>query len=161
MSIRLFDVTKSFGFVALFLALLWASGGAAQSEQKPQIGLAHRMIEIERQGQDKPLLAFDVELPKTRDQEIIGLMFRTEVPVGTGMLFPVSPPMPVAFWMKNTLVPLDMIFIREDGTIANIAHKTKPRDLTPVPSEGPVAYVLEIKGGEAARLGIKAGDKVR
>jgi uncharacterized membrane protein (UPF0127 family) len=75
------------------------------------------------------------------------------------MIFPYDPPQAVAFWMKNTLIPLDMVFIRADGTIVRIATAT-PLSLDPVPSGEPVAAVLEIAGGRAAQLGIDAGDKV-
>jgi len=77
-----------------------------------------------------------------------------------GMLFVFKVQQPVGFWMKNTLIPLDMIFIREDGTIANIAVNTVPLSLDVVPSAEPVAAVLEIAGGRSAELGIKAGDTV-
>ena len=102
---------------------------------------------------------FDVELAETFDQQQTGMMFRHSVPANTGMLFPYDPPQDVTFWMKNTLVPLDMIFIRANGTIARIAT-AKPLDLTGVPSGEPVVAVLEIRGGRAAELGIAAGDKV-
>ena len=75
------------------------------------------------------------------------------------MIFPYDPPQNVAFWMKNTLIPLDMVFIRADGTIARIVT-AKPLDLTAVPAGEPIAAVLEIRGGRAVELGIRAGDKV-
>ncbi len=75
------------------------------------------------------------------------------------MIFPYDPPQNVAFWMKNTLIPLDMVFIRADGTIAQIVT-AKPLDLTGVPAGEPVAAVLEIRGGRASELGIREGDKV-
>ena len=87
-------------------------------------------------------------------------MFRKSLAPDRGMIFPYTPPQHVAFWMKNTLIPLDMVFIREDGTIARIAT-AKPLDQTPVPSGEPVVAVLEIAGGRAAQLGIKAGDVAR
>ena len=87
-------------------------------------------------------------------------MNRSELAPDHGMIFPFDPPRDAAFWMKNTLIPLDMVFVRADGTIANIAENTVPLSLDAVPSEGPVKAVLEIAGGRAAELGIKAGDKV-
>jgi len=93
----------------------------------------------------------------TREQ---GLMFRTHLDDDQGMLFDFHTPQQVSFWMKNTLIPLDMIFIRADGTIANIADNTEPSSETPIPSAGPVLGVLEIGGGLTQELGIKAGDKV-
>lgn len=87
-------------------------------------------------------------------------MFRRSLDADHGMLFPYNPPQDVAFWMKNTWIPLDIIFIRSDGTIARITH-AQAMDLTPLPSGEPVAAVLEIGGGRAAQLGIKEGDTVR
>ncbi len=90
----------------------------------------------------------------------MGLMYRTKLAPDRGMIFPFDPPRDASFWMRNTLIPLDMIFVRADGSIANIAANTVPYSEEPVPSDGPVAAVLEIAGGRSAELGIKAGDKV-
>jgi len=76
------------------------------------------------------------------------------------MIFPYATPTMAAFWMKNTLIPLDMIFIRADGTIARIEANTVPLSLDPVPAGEPVGAVLELAGGRSAELGIAAGDKV-
>ena len=90
----------------------------------------------------------------------MGLMYRNALAPDRGMIFPFDPPRQASFWMRNTLIPLDMIFIRTDGTIANIAANTVPFSEEPVLSEGDVAAVLEIAGGRSAELGIRAGDKV-
>lgn len=90
----------------------------------------------------------------------MGLMYRNALSPDRGMIFPFEQPRQASFWMRNTLIPLDMIFIRADGTIANIAANTVPMSEVPVLSEGNVAAVLEIAGGRSAELGIKAGDKV-
>jgi uncharacterized membrane protein (UPF0127 family) len=103
---------------------------------------------------------FAVELAVTPDQREQGLMFRQSMAANAGMLFIYPQPQPVEFWMKNTLIPLDMLFIRQDGTIARIAAEAVPGDETPIPSGEPVRAVLEINGGVAATLGIKAGDRV-
>ncbi len=103
---------------------------------------------------------FMVEIAADEASRAKGLMFRTAVPAGTGMLFDFSPARPVAFWMKSTLIPLDMIFIGSDGRILNIAERTIPQSLTPVPSDGSARGVLEIAGGAASRLGIRPGDRV-
>lgn len=87
-------------------------------------------------------------------------MFRESLPVDGGMIFPMKPPRIASFWMKNTVIPLDMIFIREDGTIARIAADTVPYSLEPVDSGEPVAAVLELAGGKAAALGIAEDDVV-
>lgn len=104
---------------------------------------------------------FTVEVAETGEQQAQGLMFRKTLAPDHGMVFPRDPPGDASFWMKNTLIPLDIIFIRTDGTIARIAENTVPMSLDPVPSLEPVGAVLEIAGGRSAELGIKAGDKVR
>lgn len=89
-----------------------------------------------------------------------GLMFRTEVPPDTGMLFDFGGERPLAMWMKNTLVPLDMLFIDAEGDILRIAENATPLSLTPIASGRPAAAVLEVAGGICRRYGIRAGDKV-
>jgi hypothetical protein len=103
--------------------------------------------------------SFTVEVAATPEQQEKGLMFRRTLAGDRGMIFPYDPPQDVAFWMKNTLISLDIIFIRVDGTIARIT-KAEAMDLTPLPAGEPVAGVLEIRGGRAAELGIKEGDIV-
>jgi len=84
-------------------------------------------------------------------------MYRKSLAGDRGMIFPYDPPQDVAFWMKNTLIPLDILYIRADGTIARIT-KAEAMDLTPLPAGEPIAAVLEIRGGRAAELGIREGD---
>jgi uncharacterized membrane protein (UPF0127 family) len=103
---------------------------------------------------------FLVEVAETPEEQATGLMNRPTLAPDLGMIFPYAPAQDVAFWMKNTLIPLDMIFIRPDGTIARIEENAVPLSLEPVPSLEPVTAVLEINGGRAAELGIEAGDKV-
>jgi len=103
---------------------------------------------------------FTVEVAGTPEQQEKGLMFRQSLAPDRGMIFPMEPAREASFWMKNTLIPLDIIFIRPDGTIANIAENTIPLSLDPIPSSGQVSAVLEIAGGRAAQLGLAAGDKV-
>lgn len=98
---------------------------------------------------------FRVEVARTPEAQAKGLMFRTSLPVDGGMLFPFARPRFASFWMKNTLIPLDMIFIRADGSIDRIAENTIPENLEPVVSGGEVTAVLELAGGTAARLGIE------
>ena len=88
-------------------------------------------------------------------------MNRQSLAPDRGMIFPFEPPQAGGFWMKNTLIPLDMIFVRADGSIANIEANTVPLSLEPVLSDEPVAAVLEIAGGRSAELGIKAGRQGR
>lgn len=103
---------------------------------------------------------FRVEIARTGEEQARGLMFRTSLPDRGGMIFPMAPPRPATFWMKNTPLPLDIIFIRADGTIARIAARTTPYSLDLIESGEPVAAVLEIIGGGAEAAGIAEGDKV-
>src|SRR6476659_7298947 len=130
---------------------------APASEWDAQTGLSEIPLTINSRGK---VLRFTVEVAASPQQQERGLMFRKSLAPDRGMIFPYTPPQHVAFWMKNTLIPLDMVFIRKDGTIARIAT-AKPLDQTPVPSGEPVVAVLEIAGGRAAQLGIKAGDVAR
>lgn len=108
----------------------------------------------------KGVLAFQVEVARSDEQRTTGLMCRKAVPERGGMLFDFKVDQPVYMWMKNTLIPLDMVFIRADGSIARIAAMTTPLSTQTISSGEPVRAVLEIGGGEARRLGIKAGDKI-
>ena len=103
---------------------------------------------------------FIVEVARTSEEQSQGLMFRERLGPNEGMLFPFPSPRPAGFWMKNTLIPRDMIFIRTDGTIALIAAYTVPHSTLSVESGEPVGAVLEIAGGRSAQLGIEAGDRV-
>jgi uncharacterized membrane protein (UPF0127 family) len=103
---------------------------------------------------------FSVEIADTEPLREKGLMYRKSLPPGQGMLFDFHLDQPVRFWMKNTYIPLDMIFIRSDGRIVNIAENTTPMSEREVPSAGPVQAVLEVIGGTARKLGIAPGDRV-
>ncbi|WP_295498313.1 DUF192 domain-containing protein [Sphingorhabdus sp. EL138] len=104
---------------------------------------------------------FTVEAARTSAEQAKGLMFRTELADNAGMIFPFPDLRIASFWMKNTVIPLDIIFVRADGTIESIADNTVPYSMTPVVSGEPVAAVLELRGGLAAELGIVSGDKVQ
>jgi uncharacterized membrane protein (UPF0127 family) len=104
---------------------------------------------------------FVVEVAGDSGRQSRGLMFRESLADDHGMLFDFPRPEPVTFWMRNTLISLDIVFIGEDGRILNIAERTTPRSDAPVPSIGPVRGVLEIRGGRAEELGIRPGDRVR
>ncbi len=103
---------------------------------------------------------FSVEIADTEAAREKGLMFRKELPEGQGMLFDFHSEQDVSFWMQNTYIPLDMIFIRGDGTILRIAENTEPLSTKLIPSGGPVLAVLEVIGGTAHKLGIAPGDHV-
>lgn len=102
-----------------------------------------------------------VEIAETPEQKAKGLMFRKSLDDKAGMLFPYGQPQEIAMWMRNTYIPLDMVFIKSDGTIHRIEAMTEPFSEATVASQGLVTAVLELNGGAAARFGLKAGDKVR
>ena len=103
---------------------------------------------------------FSVEVAKTDEERATGLMYRKELAEGRGMLFDFSPEQPVSMWMKNTFIPLDMIFIRSDGRILRIAENTEPHSEKIISSGGLAKGVLEVIGGTARKYGIQAGDRV-
>lgn len=103
---------------------------------------------------------FTVELAVNDEERARGLMFRTELPEGRGMLFDFYNEQERSFWMKNTPISLDIIFIRGDGTIRRIAADTVPFSEDQIPSGGPARAVLEVAAGTAKKLGIQPGDKV-
>lgn len=105
--------------------------------------------------------SFDVEMALTADQQITGLMFRKTVPADGGMIFDWQAPRQSQMWMRNTLAPLDMVFIGEDGTIRSIAENTVPQSLAVIDSRLPVRATLELAAGTTAAMGIRVGDKVR
>jgi uncharacterized membrane protein (UPF0127 family) len=103
---------------------------------------------------------FAVEVVANEADRAKGLMYRKSLPEGQGMLFDFHSEQDVSFWMQNTYIPLDMIFIKADGRIANIVENTEPLSTKMIPSRGPVRGVLEVIGGTARKLGIVAGDRV-
>ncbi|GGE23479.1 hypothetical protein GCM10011360_10070 [Primorskyibacter flagellatus] len=105
---------------------------------------------------------FRVEIADDAAERAQGLMYRDSMPKGAGMLFIYErPQVAVAFWMKNTLIPLDIIYLDETGTVRHIAHEAKPKDETPLPGGSGIQYVLEINGGLARSLGIAEGTELR
>lgn len=104
---------------------------------------------------------FNVELADEPEERRVGLMYRTELEEDAGMLFDFGEPQQISMWMKNTLIPLDMAFIDEQGVIRRIAANTTPRSLESIPSGAAVISVLEVNGGAFERLGVKEGDRVK
>ena len=104
--------------------------------------------------------AFSVEIVDNDADRAKGLMYRKELPEGRGMLFDFQREQDVSFWMQNTYIPLDMIFIQGDGRILRIAENTEPLSTKLIPSGGAVRAVLEVIGGTARKLGIAPGDRV-
>ncbi|MCS6762667.1 MAG: DUF192 domain-containing protein [Candidatus Devosia symbiotica] len=101
---------------------------------------------------------FNVEVVDTAEGRAKGLMYRTELADDAGMLFDFKQEREVAFWMSNTFIPLDMIFVGSDGVVKTIHVNARPQDLTSIPSQVPVQFVLEIPGGQSRAIGLKPGD---
>ena len=139
----------AFSTFLLLTALLSVSGRLGATELQP--------LEI---ASKNGVHVFAVEMAVTPEEQSKGLMFRKELPEGQGMLFDFHREQEATFWMKNTYVPLDMIFIRADGRIHRIAANTTPLSEALVTSGGPVRAVLEVVAGTARKLGIVPGDRV-
>jgi len=143
-----------------FFELRWIAALAAllgMLAQSAPARAAEEMLEIVTAS---GVHVFTVEVARTDEERAKGLMFRKELPEGRGMLFDFKPDQHVSMWMRNTYIPLDMLFINGDGTIRRIAENTVPLSEKTIPSGGPVRGVLEVIGGTAKKLGIKPGDKV-
>jgi uncharacterized membrane protein (UPF0127 family) len=136
-------------FLAAVLVLSSALAAASQSLDKLEIttGSGHH--------------EFSVEVVNDEAGRERGLMYRRYLPVDRGMLFDFKEEAPVAFWMKNTFIPLDMIFISRQGVVTNIVANAEPFSERLIPSGGPIYSVLEINGGLAARIGLRVGDRVK
>jgi hypothetical protein len=141
-----------FLMVAGFAVLAHASDATGP---QPTLPLAPLSIDTARGP-----VQFTVEMATNWDQQERGLMFRRSLAPNAGMLFDFGREQETSFWMKNTLIPLDMLFIKANGTIARIAANAKPLSEESIPSYEPVRAVLEIAGGRAAELGLRPGDKV-
>ena len=136
--------------VAFLVQLMLA--GAANAQQ------ALESLTIVSQGGQRH--AFQVEVARNEADRAQGLMFRRSMAADRGMLFDFARVEPVSMWMQNTYLPLDMLFVRPDGTIARIAANTEPLSTRTIPTGEPVLAVLELNAGTAARLGIKMGDRI-
>lgn len=102
---------------------------------------------------------YTAEVARTPEEQAQGLMYRRAMPRDAGMLFPMAPPRAASFWMRNTYLPLDIIFISPEGRVLNVAQG-EPLNETPVEAVGLTGAVLELNQGEAARIGLKPGDQV-
>jgi uncharacterized membrane protein (UPF0127 family) len=153
---------KSAAHAAAF-ALLLAFSACAQSESETKVGgTGEATVQTERLTIDTANgpVRFDVEIADDDAERQRGLMFRQSLADDRGMLFDFQEPEHASFWMRNTVISLDIIFIGVDGRILNVAERTTPYSEEPVPAAGLTRGVLEIRGGRAAELGIRAGDRV-
>ena len=146
--------------VALLMAL------AAPAAAQPVVTAADAQCSMDTaliRTSPETALSFDIEVADTPESRAQGLMFRRDLPAGQGMLFVYPDPQPVSFWMRNTLIPLDLVFADESGVIRHIHSNARPLDETPIPGaavgdpQPDRLLVLEIAGGEAARLGLATG----
>ncbi|RVU34268.1 DUF192 domain-containing protein [Hwanghaeella grinnelliae] len=141
--------------VLCFVFLAGIDGGYAQKK----LDFKQDSLRIVKQAGGR--YTFQIELARTPAQRQQGLMFRERMAPDAGMLFDYERPQPVAMWMKNTYIPLDMIFIDGAGIISHISKRAVPLSLQPISSNGPVRAVLEVNGGITDHLGIRVGDEVR
>ena len=142
------------GLVASVLLLM----GAGQSSATHAATLRQEPLEITT---SKATVKFTVEIADTEATRNRGMMYRKSLAPDKGMLFDFKTPREAAFWMRNTLIPLDIIFITQDGRILTIARNAVPHSEVPIPSGGAIRGVLELAGGRAAQLGIYPGDRVK
>ncbi len=142
-------------------ALLALGGFGLLSPQASAKAMSKPLLEPLEVVTPKGVTKFLVEFVDTDAGRQRGLMYRTSLAPDRGMLFDFKAEQELAFWMKNTLIPLDMIYIRADGRVLSIARNAVPRSLAPVPSGGPARAVLEIPGGRAAEIGLLPGDRIR
>jgi uncharacterized protein len=153
--------SRSFSLLIIYFWLLTAGppvviASSVQAAQ-PSVHFEQERIWIET-AEDR--FEFQVEIAATPAQRSRGLMFRDHLAADRGMLFDFGQTQPVTMWMRNTLIPLDMLFVRDDGRISRIAAETQPLSDRVIGSGGPVRAVLELAGGRAAELGIEPGDRI-
>jgi uncharacterized protein len=144
-----------FRMAIVALVALLASGTAARADQVAAFNKSAITIDTVAGPRH-----FAIELARTPEQQELGLMFRPSLAPDAGMLFDFGETKPASFWMKNTLIPLDMLFITADGRVADIHEHAEPLSEAVIASHVPVRAVLEIKGDTVAQLGIRVGDVV-
>lgn len=140
-----------------FVSLVLFAGTAYADSNTAQPALPIETISIDT---PKGPVRFKAEVATTWPQQQQGLMYRRHMAADAGMLFDFHKSMQMSFWMKNTYLPLDMVFIARNGTVINVAENTEPMSERTIPSAGPAYAVLEVNAGTAKRIGLKKGDKV-
>ena len=145
------------GLVAAIAILYFFGNGSSAGQGDNPVGpLSSLSVET-----STGVYPYQVEIADTDESRSRGLMFRREVAAGTGMLFDMGVTRDVAFWMHNTFVPLDIVFISDKGKVVSIAHDARPQSDTRISSQSPVRFVLELPTPEAKRIGLAVGDHVR
>ena len=151
--------------IALLIALAACAPADARRTAPAQVSAQHPISGLKvvplTVTHGKTAHHFRVEVAKTEAEQEKGLMFRKAMGENEGMIFPMTPPRFAAFWMRNTVLPLDIIFIGANHRVLNVAANAVPYSDTPLPSAGAAAAVLELNGGRAAALGIGRGDLVK
>ncbi|WP_319520329.1 DUF192 domain-containing protein [uncultured Martelella sp.] len=143
-------------FAAVFLLALFVSASLVTAQDN-DIVFPTSELTLHTESGDYPLV---VEVATSSPQRQRGLMYRTALERGHGMIFDFGQSRPASMWMANTLIPLDMVFIRADGTVSGFHEQAEPESKAIISSSEPVRYVLEIGGGEAEAYGLKPGDTV-
>ncbi len=147
-----------FACLVFVVALLGGSFAVSAQEEPMRVPLDAQALKIQTASGEK---SFGLEIADTDQKRSAGLMYRKDFPADRAMIFVFGEERPVMMWMANTPLPLDMLFVRNDGSIARVAENTVPFSKDIVASGEPVAFVIEVNAGIAAKLGIKAGDTVK
>ncbi|MGL4541360.1 MAG: DUF192 domain-containing protein [Polymorphobacter sp.] len=147
--------------LAVAAAPIAAAAAAPTLAGTAQTGLATTTLTLVTQAGNGPVRhRYTVEVAQTPQQQATGMMYRRTLPQGHGMIFPFASPRTLTFWMEDTLIPLDLVFIGADWKVVSIAADAKPLSRDFISSAGPAIAVLELGGGEAARIGLQPGDRV-
>lgn len=156
-------------FAAAFGAIFWfvwfylsvtAPAEAGEPPTPPAEALSFETGQVQVRSRDGRAYSINVEIATTPDQQHLGLMFRKHLAEGDGMLFVYHPPRAIAMWMKNTLIPLDMLFASRNGTIFYIKENAQPLSEDLIKAPGETVYVLELPAGSVKRLGLRKGDRL-
>jgi hypothetical protein len=146
-----------YGLAAAMLLSVVSATAVAAATACPNAGLRTARVVFETA---KGRFPYTVEVAATSEQQACGMMFRERIAPGTGMSFPMQPPREAGFWMENTLLPLDLIFVSPTGRVLNV-RQGKPHSRDVLSSDGVTADVIELAAGEARRIGLQPGDRVR
>lgn len=150
-------IVAALALAALLGGTAWFNNRAPAAQEAPAVPHTETLTIVGKNGQKH---VFNVEIAATTPDRERGLMFRDKMDPDHGMLFEMDHDAVVYFWMKNTFIPLDILFIAKDGTIRHIHENAVPQSLAPIGSKTSVTGVLELNGGRSKTLGIAEGDKV-